>query len=498
VVELMGVPGVGPKTAKLLFEQAGVRGVAELGVLAAAGGLRGLPGIQAKTEANILKAIGATRKRQARMPIGLALPLAEAMRRALARLREVDQMSLAGSIRRRRETVGDIDILVTSSRPAAVMDAFTSLPEVGEVMSRGSTKSSVRHREGIQVDLRVVEPEAFGAALVYFTGSKQHNIRIREMAVRRGLKISEYGVFSDGDGARVAGRTEEEVYASIGMPWIPPEIREDAGEIEAAIAGKLPHLVELGDIRGDLHDHTDASDGQQSVEALVEAVRARGYQYVAVSDHSRSSPDGRGLSAEALRSHVARIRSVQERHPQIRILAGSECDILPDGAMDYPDPLLSELDIVVGAVHSQPGQSKSEMTRRICAALANPYLRILAHPSGRLLGERDPSEVDMEEVLQTALRHGKAVEINCAPRRLDLSDVHARRAADLGVLVAISTDARAPEDLERVELGVATARRGWVEADQVVNAWPVARLLGWLGEPRGGEASRGGPRGRRR
>lgn len=479
VVELMNVPGLGPRTAKLLYDKAGVRDVAALEALAKAGQLRGLPGIQAKTEANILKGIAVIKKGQERMPLGRALPMAEELYRALERVPEIKQISLAGSIRRRKETIGDVDILVTSSKPDKIMDAFARLPQIAEVLERGGTKASARLREGIQVDLRVVEPETFGAALVYFTGSKQHNIRIREMAVRKGLKISEYGVFSDASGERVAGKTEEEVYAAIGLPWIPPELREDTGEVEAALGGKLPRLVETSDIRGDLHVHTDASDGRQSIEALVQAARARGYQYIVVADHSRSSTVAGGLSADELRAQVEKIRAVQKDHPRIRILAGSECDILPDGSMDYPDNVLAKLDLVIGAVHSRLTQPKAEMTRRICAALSNPYVNVLAHPTGRLVGERDPYDVDLEQVFQAARRHGKAIEINAAPQRADLNDVQARRAAELGVLIAINTDTHQLAHLENIELGVATARRAWIGPAQVINAWPIEKLLDW-------------------
>jgi DNA polymerase (family 10) len=484
VVELMNVPGVGPKTAKLLYEKAGVHDVSKLEELAKSGRLKGLPGIQAKTEANILKGIAVVRQGQARMLLGRALPLAEELAHALERVKEVRQLSLAGSIRRRKETVGDIDILATSTKPEKVMDAFVRLPQVADVLERGGTKASVRHREGIQVDLRVVEPETFGAALVYFTGSKQHNIHIREMAQKKGLKISEYGVFKESTGRRVAGKTEEEVYAAVGLPWIPPELREDAGEIEAALNRRLPELVEENDIRGDLHDHTQASDGHHSIEALVEKARERGYQYIVVSDHSRSATIARGLSIEALRAHVKRIRAAQARFRDITILAGSECDILADGAMDYPDVVLAELDIVLAAVHARFKQPRVEMTRRICRALENPYVNILAHPTGRLIGERDPYDVDLEAVFRTAKARGKAVEINCLPQRLDLNDVHARRAAELGVLIAINTDTHFLDNLEYVSLGVATARRAWIGPAQVINAWPLKKLLPWVREAR--------------
>jgi DNA polymerase (family 10) len=492
VVELMNVPGVGPKTAKLLYEKAGVHGVSKLEQLAKAGRLKGLPGIQAKTEANILKGIAVVRQGQARMALGRALPLAQELAHALERVKEVKQLSLAGSIRRRKETVGDIDILVTSARPEKVMEAFTRLPQVADVLERGSTKASIRHREGIQVDLRVVEPAAFGAALVYFTGSKQHNIRIREMAQKKGLKISEYGVFKESTGRRVAGKTEEEVYAAIGLPWIPPELREDAGEVEAALKRRLPDLVEVGDIKGDLHDHTNASDGHHSIEALVEAARKRGYQYIVVSDHSQSSRVARGLSARELMAHVKKIRAVQKKHRDIKVLAGSECDILADGSLDYPDEVLAELDLVVAAVHSRFKQPRPEMTRRICRALANPHVRILAHPTGRLIGERDPYDVDLDAVFRAAKEHDKAVEINSYPQRLDLNDVHARRAAEMGVLVAINTDAHVLDHLDNVELGVATARRAWIGPDQVINAWPLRRLLAWTERARPARRRTGG------
>ena len=478
VVELMNVPGIGPRTAKLLYEREGITGIDELDKRARAGGLRGLPGIQAKTEQNILKGIRLVRGGQERMPLGRALPLGREIVHALERVAAVKRISLAGSIRRMKDTVGDIDILVTSSKAESVMRAFVALPQVADVLERGSTKGSIRHREGIQVDLRIVEPGCFGAALVYFTGSKQHNIRIREMGVKKGLKISEYGVFNVASDRRVAGATEEDVYAAIGVPWIAPELIEDAGEIEAAIHRKLPRLVELNEIRGDLHCHTNATDGHHTIEALVAAAERRGYEYVAVTDHSRSTRVAGGLTAQELTAHIE-VRALQAKHPRIRVLAGSECDILADGSLDYPDPVLAELDLVVAAVHTGFKQSRSEMTRRICRALAHPRVHVLAHPTGRLIGERDPYALDLDEVLRTARRHGKAIEINAYPDRLDLKDVHARRAQELGALVAISTDTHMLDHLGYMELGVATARRGWTDRTQVVNTWPLATLLAW-------------------
>jgi DNA polymerase (family 10) len=298
--------------------------------------------------------------------------------------------------------------------------------------------------------------------------------------VKRGLKISEYGVVRDKSGRRLAGASEEEVYAAVGLPWIPPELREDAGEIDAARARRLPRLVTLDDVRGDLHCHTNATDGHHSIEALVEAAAARGYAYVGVTDHSRATRVAGGLSIDELRAHVRRIRAVAAKHPGIVVLAGSECDILPDGRLDYPDAVLAELDVVIAAVHTRFKQSRREMTRRICAALANPHVHVLGHPTGRLLGARDPYALDLDEVLRAARRHGKAVEINAYPDRLDLADVHARRARDLGVLLAIGTDTHMLDHLGYMELGVATARRGWVEAPAVINTWPAKTLHAWL------------------
>jgi len=336
----------------------------------------------------------------------------------------------------------------------------------------------VRHQDGLQIDLRVVEPAAFGAALQYFTGSKDHNVRVREIASRRGLRISEYGVFDERTGDRVAGATEEEVYATVGLPWIPPELRENQGEIEAAREGQLPSLVTVGDIRGDLHAHTDWSDGRHSLEALVTAAQARGYEYIIVSDHSRSTTIAGGLGVEELRAQRAVIRALQPRFA-IRILAGSECDILADGTLDFPDDVLGELDVVLAAVHSRFKQSREAMTTRIVRALGHPRVNVLVHPTGRRLNTREPYDVDLEAVFAAAQAHGKAVEINSSPERMDLSDVHARRAGALGLPVAVSTDTHSLRELDNLELGIGIARRAWLSADQVLNTRPLADLLAW-------------------
>ena len=484
VVELMEIPGVGPKTAKLLFETLQVDSVENLEALAQEGKLLGLPGIKQKTIENILKGIQVVKRGRERMLLGRALPLAREIVQALEKLPPVKKISMAGSLRRMRETVRDFDLLITSTKPAKVMGAFIALPQVAEVLAHGETKATVRHREGIQMDLRVVEPECFGAALQYFTGSKDHNIRVRELASRKGLKVSEYGVFKEATGRRIAGATEEEVYRAIGLPYIPPELREDTGEVEAALEGRLPNLLTLDDLRGDLHAHTNWSDGHHQLETLVQAAHRKGYEYIIVSDHSRSSTVAGGLSEEKLLEQIGKIRALNRKYRNFRILTGSECDILADGRLDYSDRVLAQLDIVLCAVHSRFKQGRAEMTARIVKALSNPYVNILAHPTGRLIGERDPYDVDLEAVFAAAKQHGKAVEINAQPSRLDLNDHQARRAKELGVKISIDTDTHFLDQLENMALGVATARRAWIGKADVINTMPLGKLLTWAHKSR--------------
>jgi DNA polymerase (family 10) len=475
---LLEIRGLGPRTARLLHERLGVDTVDRLEEVCRSREIVTVAGIRDKTCENILDGIAQWRAGRARIVLSRARAIAAGLAEALRAHGGVDRLEVAGSIRRMRETVKDVDLLVTSGEPARVIDTLVALPSVVEVLARGDAKASVRHQEGIAVDLRVVAPEAFGAALQYFTGSKEHNVRLRELAARRGLRVSEYGVFDERTGARLAGATEEEVYGAVGLAYIPPELREDGGEIEAARAARLPALVTRADLRGDLHAHTDWSDGHHPLPRLVEAAQARGYEYVIVSDHSRSATIARGLDPEQLRAQVALIRALQPRY-RIRILAGTECDILADGSLDFPDELLDELDIVLAAVHSRFKQSRQEMTARIVRALAHPAVDVLVHPTGRLIGSRDPYDVDLEAVFAAARRHGKALEINCSSDRLDLGTAHARRAADLGIPLAISTDTHYLSNLDNVELGVGIARRAWVGPDRVLNARPLAELLAW-------------------
>ena len=484
VIELMGIHGVGPKTAKLLYEQVGVDSVEKLEELAKAHKLAGLPGIKAKTEENILKGIAVWRSGRERMPLGTALVLAEAILEALRKLKEVDQIAPAGSLRRMKETVKDIDILVTSKKPARSMEVFVGLPNVAEVLAHGETKSSIRLRENIQVDLRVVAPECFGAALQYFTGSKQHNIRVREIAQRKELKVSEYGVFNEKTSRRVAGKTEEEVYKAVGLPFIPPELREDGGEIEAALEGRLPTLVSLEDIRGDLQMHTTWSDGAHSLADLAAGVRAKGYQYMGVTDHSKSTTVAGGMDAEQVLQMVAEVRAHNKTLNGFRILAGCEVDIKGDGTLDFPGGILRELDLVLVSVHSRFKMSRGEMTARIVRAVQHPLVHVLGHPTGRLIGERAAYEVDMEAVLKAAQAAGTAVEINASPSRLDLNDLHARRAKELGVPIVISTDAHTIGQLDYMRFGVSVARRAWLTPKDVLNTLPERQLFSWLEKKR--------------
>ena len=479
ITTLMSVPEVGPKTAVLLYEKLGVTTIDELEKAARRGLVRKLPRKGAKTEEDILKGIELIRRTKERLPLGQVLPHATEIEDALRALKEVKAISLAGSIRRMKETIGDIDVLVTSSRPARVMDVFTTLPQVQRVLAKGPTRSSVLLEVGIQADVRVVKPESFGAALQYFTGSKEHNVKLREKGVRRGLKINEYGIFRVKDEKRVAGRTEEEVYAALDLPWIPPEIREGQGEVELAEKGRLPRLVELQDIRGDLQMHTRWSDGSDSAEEMARAAKERGYEYIAITDHSQSLKFVGGVTVEELRDHAKLVKQVADK-VGIAILMGTECEVHPDGSLDYPDEVLKELDIVLAAVHTRFRMSEAEMTKRMIKAMENPHVDVVAHPTGRLLGQRESYSVNVERLVEAARRTGTVLEINAGPQRLDLRDTQARMAQERGVKLAINTDAHTRYQLRYMEFGVGTARRGWVEKKNVINTLPLNDLRAFL------------------
>ena len=477
ILDILHVSGVGPKTAKMLCEKAGVRNLDDLEALTREGRLAGLPGIQKKTEENIRKGIGTLRRGRQRHPLGKALPVAEDIVRKLRAKAPLGRISLAGSIRRWKETVKDIDIVATSVKPEKVIRVFSGLPVAEEVLAHGMTKASIRTKDGIQVDLRVVKEISFGSALQYFTGSKEHNIRLREMASRAGLLLNEYGIFREKDGKRIGGRREGEIYTAVGLPFIPPELREDGGEFEAAAEGELPRMLTVGEIRGDLHVHTNWSDGVHDLDAVVLAAKRKGYRYIAVTDHSKGLGIARGLDEKRLRDQMARIDDANRSLQDFRVLKGIEVDIRGDGTLDLPDGILGELDIVVASIHSGFRQSQERITARLLSAVRNPLVGIVAHPTGRLLGERDPYDADMEAVLREAAARGVAMEINAHPARLDLSEYHVRMAKRYGVPLVISTDTHVNTDFDYMEYGVAIARRGWAVAGDILNTLPCRSLL---------------------
>ncbi len=477
LLKILSVPGVGPKTAKLLYEELGIDSIEKLEKAAKEHRISQLPHLKEKTEENILRGIELIKGGMERMALGVALPLANEIVGALKRLPEVKEINPAGSLRRRKETIGDIDILITSTHPLKVMDVFTSLPCVSQVLAHGETKSSILTKEGIHVDVRVLDPKNYGAALQYFTGSKEHNIALRTLAVKKGYKISEYGLFDKRSGRRLAGEREEDIYRILGLSYIEPELRENQGEIEAAKADRLPRLIEESEIRGDLHIHSNWSDGSASIEKIVEAARRRGWEYVAICDHSKSLKIAGGLSDEELREEMEEIRNLNKKLKGFRVLAGIEVDILKDGTLDYPDELLKELDFVVAAIHSGFKQSREEVTKRIVKACENRWVDVIAHPTGRLLGERAPYEVDLDRVIEIAKETGTYLEINAYPKRLDLNDVHSRKAKEAGVSISIGTDAHTLDQLDYMTIALTAARRGWLEKEDVLNTLPIDKLL---------------------
>lgn len=472
--ELLKIPGLGPKRVKSLYRALGIENLEQLEQAARAGHLRELPGFGVKTEQHILEVIAAHREAKPRFLRAQAEPYAEALADSLKKTPGVQEVVVAGSYRRGKETVGDLDILVSAVNEASVMDAFARYDEVSEVLSRGTTRASVILRSGLQVDLRVVEAECFGAALHYFTGSQAHNIQVRRLGQAEGLKINEYGVFKGEK--RIAGDTEASVFASVGLPFIPPELREGSGEIEAAREQRLPELVELVDIKGDLHMHTDATDGRASLKEMALAAKKQGLHYIAITDHSRHLTVAHGLDSERLLEQCESIDRLNEELSGITILKGIELDILEDGSLDLPDPVLSKLDLVVGAVHSHFKLSRKEQTERILRAMDHRCFSILAHPSGRLLNEREPYDVDLARIIEKARDRGCFLELNSQPERLDLTDTYCRMARDAGVLVSINTDAHSEGGLANLRFGIAQARRGWLGTGDVLNTRSLQEL----------------------
>lgn len=474
LTELLKIPGLGPKKVKALYQDLGITTLEMLEQAAREGRVRTLPGFGKKTEEHILHALTARTDTAARFKLAVAVQYAEALVAYLKATPGVTRIAAAGSYRRAQETIGDLDILVATGPGSPVMDRFVSYGEVREVLAHGSTKSSVVLASRLQVDVRVVGEESYGAALQYFTGSKAHNIVLRHLAQQRGLKINEYGVFRGDE--RIAGETEESVYAAVGLPWIPPELRENRGEFEAAQQRRLPDLVKSGDLRGDLHAHTKATDGRHSLKEMALAARERGLEYLAITDHSKRLTVARGLDQHRLLQQLDEIDRLNDSLSGITLLKGIEVDILEDGSLDLSDEVLSRLDLVIGAVHSQFKLSRQKQTERIVRAMDRPHFTLLAHPSGRLIQEREPYDVEMERLIRHARQRGCFLEVNAHPERLDLTDVYCQMAKGEGVLVSINSDAHSVLDLGNLQFGVGQARRGWLEKADVLNTRPLREL----------------------
>jgi DNA polymerase (family X) len=477
---LLDVAGIGPKTALLLSKELGIKTLDELEAAIGSGKVASLPRMGNKVAENILHHIQVLKRKDQRIPIGQALPVVDGIIAKLSKLSQVTNLIPAGSLRRFRETVGDIDLMGTSDDARLVIKEFTSMPQIEEVLASGTTKASVVVSGKLQVDLRIVEHNSYGSLLQYFTGSKQHNINLRERARRQGLSLSEYGITDINTNKQEKFATEEAFYQRLGLQYIPPEIREGTDEIVIAEQGTLPKLVELTDIKGDLHVHTNWSDGENSIEEIAQAAKKLGYEYLAITDHSGGRAIAHGLDAERLEQQILEINKLNQRITGIKILTGVEVDIRANGDLDIPDKFLQELDIVIAAVHSSLGQSKKQMTERILAAIENPNVDILAHPTCRLFPNRDAVALDIEEIFKAAVRTKTILEINAMPSRLDLRDIHIYRARELGVMLAINTDVHTTEQLRFTRLGVGTARRGWCQATHILNTRRLAELGNYL------------------
>jgi len=484
LVDVLHIPDVGPKKARAMWQELGLTTVVEVKEAAEAGRLHTLSGFGPKSEAKILAGIESLARRVTdRVHMGVAFPAARDLVVALARMPQVQRVTYAGSLRRFCPTIGDLDILCATGAPAEVMSAFRELPQVETVLLSGETKTRVRLLNGLEADLRCLDETRWGTALQYFTGSQAHNVKLRELALKRGLSLSEYSLTKTSlaeagkDGLDILCAEEQDVYRVLGLPFIEPELREDRGEIEAALAGELPHLVSLQDIRGEVHCHSTWSDGMASIEEMAMAAEARGYEYLAISDHSQSLGVTGGLTPEQLYQQREEIQSVQQKLRSLRLIHGTEVEIRANGALDFPDQVLADLDFVVASVHSGLRQDRDTMTARVVRAMHHPHVHAVGHPSGRLLTQREESAVDLDEILRVAAETGTMVEINAAPDRLDLDDVHVRRAIELGVRLIINTDAHHPDGFENLLFGVATARRGWAGPEHVANTMPLEVLL---------------------
>ncbi len=471
VEALSSIEGMGPKKIKTLYNELGIKNLSELEKAAREGKIREIKGMGEKTEKKILESIAFARKGKREL-LGVILP--EAMELKALLEKKVEMISIAGSLRRMKETVGDMDILAFSSQPAEVMDFFTSMENVEAVIAKGETKSSVRLESGIQVDLRIVPKESFGSALQYFTGSKEHNIEVRRIAVRAGCKLNEYGLFKGEK--RIAGESEEEVYRALGMDYIPPELRENRGEVEAAMAGKLPHLIEYGDVKGDLQMHTKWSDGANTIEEMVEEARKMGHEFIAITDHVGSLKIAGGMDEDEIRKQMREVEKVNEKYDDIHVFYGVEVNIMKDGSLDMGKSVLKDVDVVVAGIHSGLRMSEEEMTARMIKAMESGVVNIIAHPTGRIIQRREGIKLDFEKVFDAAKENGVVMEINAQPARLDLNDVHVKRAVEKGLKLSIGTDAHNLSNLHYINLGVAVARRGWAEKKDIINTYSPKKL----------------------
>ena len=480
LAEMLKVPDLGPKKVAMFWKQLGITNLSELESAAREGKLRSLSGMGEKSEAKIIAGIEALGRRSTRIPLGRAWPFAQELMDYLKKAPGVEAVEMGGSLRRMRATVGDLDILAAAKDSLAVMDAFVNRKDVARVLGKGETKSSVEFTHGLQAQLWVHPPEHWGTALVYATGSKDHNVRLREYALKKGYSLSEHSLARK-DGSEVTCAREEDVYKTLGLPWIPPELREDRGEVQAAIKGELPKLIELKDIKSELHSHSTWSDGKLSIREMAEAAKRHGYKLLAITDHTNSLGITQGMSPEDVSEQRKEIDEIaKDLGDSIHIIQGAEVEIKSDGTLDYSDEVLAGLDIVIASLHSSLRQPREKVTERLIKAMHNPHVDIIGHPTGRLLPDREGADLDMDAVLAAAAETGVVLEINAHPARLDLDDVHARRAIELGIRLSINTDAHSETDMDLMHFGVSTARRGWVEADEVINTWSVTNLLRWL------------------
>jgi DNA polymerase (family 10) len=473
--ELIQIDGLGPKRVKQLVEELNIKNISDLKKAIKKHRVKTLKGFGYKTEKNLQKSIEQYENRLQRMFVDKALNLAENTISYLIEKTDIDRINYAGSLRRMKETIGDIDILVTASSSKDIMDTFVNMPGIERVVSKGTTRSTVLLKEGINVDLRVILEDSYGSAMQYFTGSKDHNIELRNIALRKGYKLSEYGLYSKKSNKKEEGKSEKSIYAKLGLEYIPPELRENRGEFKAADTGHIPELVELNDIQGDLHTHTKFSEGKNNIENMAEAAQNRGYEYIAITDHSISQKIAGGMEIDELKQQWDIIDNISDNY-KIKILKGAEVDILSDGSLDYPDDILKTLDIVIGSVHSGLKSSKSEMTERIITALNNKYLNILGHPTGRIIGKREGSQLDLEKIFETAVDNNKILEINGQPRRLDLNDELILKASEFDVKFCINTDSHDISQLDFMKYGIGQARRGWLVKDAVINSYSYSKL----------------------